>query len=175
MLLTDYLKASNSSIQPKGVFIADSPVDLMGLYENAQKNIEKNFSEVAVQEANWIVDLFNREFGVGDSSLVHYEDKSLYLSKTHNTSNLANLNDVQIRLYSEPDTTWWKVNRQADYEDMNSYYIEQMSFDLIKLYGEKYVNYIKTENRGYRANGDRHPHSWGIIEEKNLIDWMLSR
>ena len=175
MLLTDYLKASNSSIQPKGVFIADSPVDLMGLYDNAQKNIEKNFSEVAVQEANWIVDLFNREFGVGDSSLVHYEDKSLYLSKTHNTANLANLNDVQIRLYSEPDTTWWKVNRQADYEDMNAYYIEQMSFDLIKLYGEKYVKYIKTENRGYRANGDRHPHSWGIIEEKNLIDWMLSR
>ena len=35
LLLTDYLKSTESSIQPKGLFITDSPVDLLGLYENA--------------------------------------------------------------------------------------------------------------------------------------------
>ena len=32
LLLTDYLKLTESSIQPKGLFITDSPVDLLGLY-----------------------------------------------------------------------------------------------------------------------------------------------
>ncbi|MDP4587525.1 MAG: hypothetical protein NWS86_05035, partial [Flavobacteriales bacterium] len=50
LLLTDYLKSMGSSIQPKGVFIADSPIDLFGLYENAKKTIQKSVSETAVEE-----------------------------------------------------------------------------------------------------------------------------
>ena len=30
-----------------------------------------------------------------------------------------------------------------------------------------------TEKKGYRANGDRHPHSWSIVDKKELIKWML--
>lgn len=175
LLLTDYLKSTKSSIQPKGLFITDSPVDLLGLYENAQKNIKKNFSESAVQEANWIVEMFDSKFGIGDTALINYENKSPYFSKTNSTKNISNLNDLKIRLYSEPDTLWWKQNRQAEYEDMNAYYVEQLASDLGKLYGEEHINYIKTENRGYRANGDRHPHSWAIIDENDLVNWILTK
>ncbi len=173
LLLTDYLKSTESSIQPKGLFITDSPVDLLGLYENAQKNIERNFSELAVQEANWIVEMFNPEFGSGDTALINYENKSPYFSKTNSTKNISNLKGLKIRLYSEPDTLWWKKNRQAEYEDMNAYYIEQLANDLRKLYGEDQITYIRTENRGFRANGDRHPHSWAIIDEQDLVNWIL--
>ena len=175
LLLTDYLKSTKSSIQPKGLFIADSPVDLLGLYENAQKNIKNNFSEPAVQESNWIVEMFDPEFGTGDTALINYENKSPYFSKTNSTKNISNLNDLKIRLYSEPDTLWWKQNRQAEYEDMNAYYVEQLANDLGKLYGKEHINYIKTENRGYRANGDRHPHSWAIIDVKDLVNWILTK
>ncbi len=175
LLLTDYLKSTESLIQPKGLFITDSPVDLLGLYENAQKNIEKNFSEPAVQEANWIVEMFDPEFGIGDTALINYENKSPYFSKTNSTKNISNLNDVKIRLYSEPDTIWWKQNRQAEYEDMNAYYVAQLANDLGKLYGAEHVTYIKTENRGYRANGDRHPHSWAIVDERDLVNWILTK
>ena len=172
LLLADYLKSTESTIQPKGLFIADSPIDLLGLYENAQKNIEKNFSEPAVQEAKWIVEMFDPEFGTGEAGLISYENKSPYFSKTNSIKNLSNLSDVKIRLYSEPDTLWWRENRQAEYEDMNAYYIEQLANDLTKLYGENQVTFIRTKNRGYRANGDRHPHSWAIIDEQGLIDWI---
>ena len=172
LLLTDHLKSTESSIQPKGLFITDSPVDLLGLYENAQKNIRKNFSEPAVQEAKWIVEMFDPEFGTGEAGLISYENKSPYFSKTNSIKNLSNLSDVKIRLYSEPDTLWWRENRQAEYEDMNAYYIEQLANDLTKLYGENQVTFIRTKNRGYRANGDRHPHSWAIIDEQGLIDWI---
>jgi len=175
LLLTDYLKSTESIIQPKGLFITDAPVDLLGLYENAQKNIKKKISEPAVQEANWIIEMFDAEFGIGDTSLINYESKSPYFSKTNSTKNIAHLNNIKIRLYSEPDTLWWKQNRQAEYEDMNAYYLEQLANDLTELYGDKNITYIQTENRGYRANGNRHPHSWAIIDEKFLVNWMLTK
>ena len=175
LLLSDFLKSTESSIQPRGLFIADSPIDLLGLYENAHKNIEKNVSEIAVEEASWIIDILDSEFGTGDSALVNYENKSPYFSKTNSVKNVSNLSDLKIRLYSEPDTIWWKQNRQAEYEDMNAFYIEQLANDLTELYGTEHVSYIKTKNRGYRANGDRHPHSWAIIDEKELVKWILTK
>ena len=39
-------------------------------------------------------------------------------------------------------------------------------------FGNKNIELIKTENKGYRANGERHPHSWAIVNEKDLINWM---
>ena len=175
LLLTDYLKLTESSIQPKGLFIADSPVDLLGLYKSSQKAIEKNISVPAVQEANWIIETFNLEFGTGDTLFTKYENKSPYFSKTNSSKNISNLNGLKIRLYSEPDTLWWKQNRQAEYEDMNAYYLEQLANNLSNLYGVEQVTYIKTKNRGYRANGNRHPHSWSIIDEKDLVNWILTK
>lgn len=76
-----------------------------------------------------------------------------------------------IRFYSEPDTLWWKQNRMADFDQMNAYYLERLS-RLLKKSGFKQVEYIATENKGYRANGERHPHSWSIVDKKELIEWI---
>jgi hypothetical protein len=173
ILLTDYLKSTGSVIQPKGLFVVDSPIDLLALYEVSQKTIEKNYSEVAIQEAQWIVSSFDDEFGTGDTSLVNYEHKSPYTSKTHSLNNVSHLKGVTTRFYSEPDTTWWRDNRQAEYEETNAFYIEQLVNDLRKLNGENSITYITTQNKGYRANGDRHPHSWSIVDKKGLINWMV--
>lgn len=175
LLLTDYLKSKDSPIQMKGVFIVDSPVDLLELYENAQRTIKKNFSAVALQEANMLVERFDSEFGLGDTALVNFTKRSPYLSRTHSTHNLSNLDQVEVRLYSEPDTAWWRINRQATYDEMNASYIEKLARDLGKMYGEDKVSYIKTKNRGYRANGNRHPHSWAIVDEMDLVNWILSK
>jgi hypothetical protein len=72
---------------------------------------------------------------------------------------------------SEPDTIWWKHNRMADFDQMNAYYLEQLS-ELLKKTGFNQVEYIATENKGFRANGERHPHSWSIVDKKELIDWI---
>lgn len=173
LLLSDHLKESKSIVEPKGVFIADSPVDLLALYENAQETVRKDFSDIAIQEAQWIIETSHRDFGQGDTAITLYESKSPYVSKTDNTSNLSHLQDVDIRLYTEPDTTWWIENRQANYQNMNACYIEQLAEDLEQRYGKKQVHFIRTKNRGFRANGDRHPHSWAIIDEHELVEWML--
>lgn len=172
LLITDHLKKNKSALQPKGVFIVDSPIDLLGLYKNAQDNIKKDYSEVAINEANWIVSTFDKTFGVGDTSLVHYENKSPYSSESHKLTNLSNLDKINIRMYSEPDTLWWKKERGTPYEQMNAYYIGELYKDLTTMYGSKRIEYVTTKGKGYRANGDRHPHSWSIVDKKKLIEWM---
>ena len=161
-------------IDPKGVFIVDSPIDLLALYKTSELNIKRNFSDVAVQESNWIIDTFNKKLGSPKDSISNYEKYSVYTMESNYTNNLNNLKNTKIRLYTEPDFTWWKKNRNADVAQTNAYYIQNLSKTL-KNRGFKNVEYITTENKGYRANGDRHPHSWSIIDTNNLVDWIFNK
>ncbi len=70
------------------------------------------------------------------------------------------------------NTTWWKENTNADYETLNAFHIKRLS-DTLKARGFNDVQYIATSEKGYRANGDRNPHSWSIVDHEGLIKWML--
>jgi hypothetical protein len=174
LLLGAYLSEhTNLGIKPKGVFIADSPIDLSALYFTSEKNIERNFSEVSVQESTWIIKTLGEQFGDPNVDISKYEQYSVFTSKTSNIKNLEGLKNIKLRLYTEPDTLWWKENRMADYDQMNAYYIKKLSATL-DAHNFKDVQYIETKNRGYRANGERHPHSWAIIDEEKLMQWILA-
>ncbi len=172
LLLANHLAETDNLIQPKGVFSIDSPVDLLGLYKTAQRNIQHNFSPISVQESIGIIQRFDQDFGTPEDSLENYEMAAVYTKKTNNTHNLTHLDKVKIRLYTEPDIQWWKANRQNEYEDMNAYFIKHLADELIKKYGNQ-VEYIPTQNKGFRANGQRHPHSWSIVDIDKLLTWML--
>lgn len=172
LLLSDYLIASKSSIQPKGIFIIDSPVDLLELYRLSERNLDRNFSEGSIQEATWLIDVFKSEFGKPEDGIKSYESFSPYTSETGNISNLSNLDGLKIRFYSEPDTIWWQENRNNEPTDLNAHWIEKLATQLKQELTNSSVEYITTENKGYRSNGDRHPHSWSIVDEKDLINWI---
>jgi hypothetical protein len=38
--------------------------------------------------------------------------------------------------------------------------------------GNKRAEFMQSFKTGYRSNGQRHPHSWSIVDEKELIVWM---
>ena len=173
LLISDFMTNQQSNIIPKGVFIVDSPVDLVALYNTAQKNIERNFSNSAVQESTWLLETLGAKFGNPKDSISGYEEYAIFTSKTNNINTIKNLKNTKIRLYTEPDTLWWKENTMAKYEDLNAYYIKKLS-EALQTSQFKDVTYIPTTDKGYRSNGDRHPHSWAIIDTKNLINWMLN-
>ena len=174
LLLSNYLIKEENSIQPKGVFIVDSPIDLLGLYKVAEKNIISNFSSESVQEANWIIDTFNSEFGNPKDSISLYKKLSPYTLETNTISNVENLKNLKIRLYTEPDFDWWLKNRKNQKDEINSYFIEQLYNDL-KIKGFQKIELINTKNKGYRADGTRHPHSWAIVDKENLLNWVLEK
>lgn len=171
LLISDFLVFQKSEMTPKGVFVIDSPINLAGLYKSSVKNLERDFSELSLQESTWLLETLGKNLGNPLNDITKYENYSIYTSQTENFDNIKNLKNVKIRFYSEPDTTWWKQNRMADFDQMNAFYIEQLS-KLLKKSSFKQIEYIATENKGYRANGERNPHSWSIVDKKELIEWI---
>jgi len=173
LLISSFLNENKRfKLIPKGIFIVDAPIDLAALYKSSQKNIERNFSDVSVTESTWIIKNFKSQLGNLEDEFLKYQKLAPYTSETSNINNLKGLNNTKIRLYTEPDTLWWKKNRMADYDQLNSYYIKKLYEDL-KQAGFKQIEYIPTQNKGYRANGERHPHSWSIIDKKDIINWIM--
>lgn len=172
-LISDYLIRNNSQIQPKGVFAVDSPIDLLGLYRTAEKNLKLNFSEISTQESKFLKEFFEKEFGKPANGITNYEQNSPFTFETQNIDNLKGLEKIKIRLYTEPDLKWWSEQRKNNYEDLNAFYFQKLSEKLETEFGGKNIELITTKNRGYRANGERHPHSWSIVNKKELIKWML--
>ncbi|MEM6318456.1 MAG: hypothetical protein AAF960_12360 [Bacteroidota bacterium] len=174
LLFTNHLKEVNNLIQPKGVFVVDAPVDLAALYEIAERNVQRNFSSISVQESTRTIQQFDSTFGRPTDSLSNYEQYSPFVFQTNHLDNLADLEDTKIRFYTEPDIEWWKNNRQNDYKDMNAFYIKALANRLVEKFGQK-VEYIETNNKGYRPNGQRHPHSWSIVDVDHLLKWILNK
>lgn len=173
LLISDYLIKIKSIVQPKGIFVVDSPIDLLALYKTAHKNLTNNFSKPSIQEATWVKSFFDNEFGNPKNGIAKYEKYSPFTLETQNIKNLKNLKKLKIRFYTEPDLKWWKENRKNNYYDLNAYYLKQLSDKLKNEFGSQNIRLIETKNKGYRKNGDRHPHSWSIVNTNDLMKWML--
>lgn len=169
--LADYFIKSKAAIQIDGVFIVDSPLDLYALYESSQKDLlRKDFTEERLAEPKFIVELLEYEFGTGDTLLSNIQKVSPMTVKGWDTGKFRSLKKHKIRLYTEPDTLWLKETRGVEFESSNAFTIQQ-TYNL--LHKQKYnVELIQTKDKGYRANGTRHPHSWSIVDVEDLILWM---
>lgn len=171
LTLSNHLHQNNTIIVPKGTFIVDSPIDLYELYKSSIKDIANpNFDEERLAEPQWIINYFEEEF-TKDSLLQNIQKVSPFTLE-NKFSSISNLKDSKLRFYTEPDSLWWKENRQTDFESTNAYSIQQIAKDL-KAKNWTQFELIETEKKGYRANGDRHPHSWSIVDARELIEWVM--
>lgn len=144
LLISNYLQKNTDRIKLKGVFIIDSPVDLLGLYNTSIKNIDQNYSEASIQEATLIKSLLDTEFGNPKNGISNYEKFSPYTSKTQNIDNLKGLRNLKIRFYTEPDLEWWYKQAKNNYEDLNAFYIQELTNKLKMEFGNKDLELIIT-------------------------------
>lgn len=171
VLLANYLIKTKNSIQLKGIFAVDSPLDLKELYNGAKSDIKKNLAKDAIEEGKFLVEMFEQEIGKPEVSIEKYKILSPYLISSNSTINIENLKNIKVRFYCEPDLEWQMKNRGRKYEELNAYKLEKTYNSLVNL-GSKKAEFIKTENRGMRANGEKHPHSWNIVERESLLKWI---
>lgn len=169
--LTQHL-LQQKTLNIKGAFVVDPPLDLYALYESSIKDIKrKDFSEERLAEPKWIINYFEDVFGKKDSLLLNIQRVSPFTFKTKHIGNISSLKQIDLRLYTEPDKEWWKTNRDTDFESTNAYSIQQLHNTLSQNNWNK-VQLIETQNKGYRADGTRHPHSWSIVDINSLTDWI---
>jgi hypothetical protein len=173
LLLSNHLVKTKDSLQPKGLFVIDSPLDLERLYDEALDDIKKNISAEAIEEANYLLLLLNSEIGNPKENIESYKTLSPYLISCDSKTNIEYLKNVKIRFYCEPDLEWYLINKNRTYEELNAFHLEKAYNSLLKSGAEK-AEFIKTSNRGIDEKGNRKPHSWNLIEKESFLKWILN-
>lgn len=158
-------------ITPKGVFVVDSPIDIFTFYELLEKNIENKYSEVAVQEAEWVTNLIKNDHGIPSENIDYYKEINPFSMNKKYGENEKWLKDIAVRTYHDVDITWRLVNRNQPVRTQ-SYLVTSELINRLLLMGNQKAEFMQSYQTGYRSNGMRHPHSWSIVDEVDCIKWM---
>ena len=172
LLAKALLRSADPPVKLKGVFAVDSPLDLVLLYQCAQRDLTKTSFPEYKGEARYVLALLDSTLGSPEDSLANYERAAPLLNSS---ASVAPLKDLPIRFYTEPDTAWWRANRDDSYEELNAFAMKRIHDTLVAA-GNAHAEYITTEGRGVQ-HSNRHPHAWSIVDERELVLWIegLSR
>jgi len=164
---------SKYKLKPKAIAICDSPLDMIRFHKEMVKAKELNFNPITANEGFWVSGYLEGNLGgKPEDTLSAYINYSPYCYHVNGGSNLKFLKDIAIRTYTEPDVNWWIDTRRKDYYSMNAIDLAALVNEL-KIRGHQQAELIITQNKGYQPDGSRHPHSWNIVDEKNLVEWFV--
>ena len=80
---------------------------------------------------------------------------------------------VAIRIYTEPDVQWWMRERTKNLFGMNT--LDASAWiNHLQLLGHTRATLITTSEKGHHPDGRRHPHSWSIVDNGELVRWFLN-
>ncbi|MBK6628859.1 MAG: hypothetical protein IPG35_14915 [Flavobacteriales bacterium] len=167
LLAKALLRSAEPPVQLKGVFAVDSPLDLVHLYECSKRDLAKSSFPEYKDEARYLLAFLDSALGSPADSLANYERAAPLLNSS---ASVAPLKDLPIRFYTEPDTAWWRANRDDSYEELNAFAMKRIHDTLVAA-GNARAEYITTEGRGVQ-HGNRHPHAWSIVDEKEMVKWI---
>lgn len=155
----------------KGIFSVDSPLDIERFYLSAKTN-KKYFKAGMLWEADFVLEKFPQI--LGDFNSITYQNHSVFSNFNPENSNYKLLLNTSLIFFHEPDIDWWLDERGASYFDINSYDISNI-YRLLKLEKHSDVTIITTSSKGFDKNGERKCHSWTIVDEELLANWILDR
>lgn len=165
--------AERAMPQPVCIFAIDSPLDFERFYYAQQRDVE--VYRKGLDEGDSIyVKLLNDIVGIMGSTpqvnIESYHQLSPYSLSDTSHQAIRALKDVPVRVYIEPAEQWWLDNRQTDVLGLNVLDATAMINDL-RLLGNKRAELIVTRDKGRRGE-KYHPHSWTIVDNKELIEWI---
>lgn len=162
-------KREPTEIVPVAAFSADGPTDLETLYHNAVRGRKRN--PQAAEPAYIIKE--SEQFTGGSPEQRHdrYVAYSVYSHTEENGGNAQYLRNFPLRIYNDVDVNWWIDNRGSDLYGMNA--LDQSAMiSYLRRAGNKRAEFINAYGKGYRLEGNRHPHSWSIVDAKDCISWI---
>jgi pimeloyl-ACP methyl ester carboxylesterase len=155
-----------------GIFGVDPPLDFDRLYRSSEVTVQRNAPRSNITEERMIVETLRHAMGGSpDEMSSAYQRQSPLLASAPDGGNAKLLATTPVRLYTEPDVQWWIENRNLDYHGMNA--VDHAALvNLLRVAGNTRAELITTLGKGYRPNGARHPHSWSIVDEADLAQWI---
>lgn len=168
--------SENYKIKPTAVFAIDPPLDFERFYYSRKRDIRLSAQAKPSEEAVYMIDKIEKEMkGSPETARANFYKISPYSFSDVNQTAIKHLLKTPIRIYTEPDVNWWIKERGGDFSGMNALDASAMINELIKL-GNKDAFLITTEKKGFRKpDNRRHPHSWSIVDNQDLIKWLLNQ
>ena len=147
---------------------------MVRFHREIQKTLRIRFNPIATNEATWVGAYLEKNLGgTPKEQMSAYVEYSPFCYSAGGGPHLEKFKEIAIRAYTEPDVNWWIENRRKDYYAMNAIDLAGLVNDL-RILGNDKAEYIPTVDKGYKEDGSRHPHTWNIVNEKELIDWFLA-
>lgn len=156
---------------PKMLFTCDSPVDLAGLYHSASKQLTNNFTGWWLDEARMIIDKLHSKFGEPATNKKAWQSINPFNSADTAAGNEKYLKGIAYRTYHDVDVEWQLQNRGRSLYHVNALDASEL-ISRLQLGGHKNAQFIQSKIPGRRSNGQRHPHSWNIIDAAALMQWI---
>lgn len=168
--------AENPTIKPSAIFAIDPPLDFERFYNSAKRKIRLSKDTEPNEENVYMINRLEKETGGNPTAkLAEYYNLSPYSYSDTTQRAIKKLINIPLRIYTEPDVDWWLKERNADLTDMNATECSAMINELKRL-GNQNVTLITTQKKGYRKpDNKRHPHSWSIVNNDELIKWLLKQ
>lgn len=128
-----------------------------------------------LDEAKLMLPMFDSLFGGSPQDHPEaYLRSSVFSHADSVGGNAALLKNTDMILFHEPDIDWWIKERGCSYYDINSYDLAAFTV-LQKNLGNTGVTLVTTSGKGFDRQGHRKPHSWTIVDEDYLLQWILER
>jgi hypothetical protein len=162
---------SRFPIQPKGIFAVDAPIDIFTIYEKFEETVKNNYADPAVEEANRVMDFMKQEYGVPRDNIAKYSKLTAFSMNKDYGQNEKFLKNTPVRVYHDVDIAWSIKNRHQTVHQSN-YEVTAELINRLTLMGNDRAEFMQSYQTGYRANGQRHPHSWSIVNEAELVEWV---
>lgn len=157
-------------IRPRGVFLVDSPIDIFTIWNSLEENYNNKYSLPAVEEAAFAMQHIKNDYGIpGENIPVYSELTAFSMNKAYGT-NEQYLKQTAVRAYHDVDIAW-RLNQRNQTVHNANYEVTAELINRLMLTGNTRAEFVQTFRTGYRANGQRHPHSWSIVDEKECITW----
>ena len=166
-------KPAQYAVLPQAVFDVDSPLDLVNLYKTAQKELKRDYKGWWSGESQMIIERFDKELGAVDGDRKKYRAVSPFETDLPQPGNEQWLKNIAVRSYHDVDVNWFIKNRRRSLYQTNALNASEFITQLIAE-GSTQAEFVQSKTEGRRSNGMRHPHSWNIAEETDLVQWVKS-
>lgn len=164
---------STNKLIPKAIAICDAPLDMVRNYRECKKASDLNINPVGASESEWVSSYIRSNLkGTPEEVLNAYINYSPFCYTAEDGGNASAFKNIYLRCYTEPDVNWWIENRGRDFYGMNAVDLAAL-VNQLKILGSKKAELITTIGKGFREDGSRHPHSWSIVDENELIEWFI--
>jgi hypothetical protein len=101
------IRDNNTYLIPKAIFALDPPLDYESMYYRYQREVERNFSEVGVNEAKWFLAEMEKNLGgTPETARDEYMKNSMFSYRQQDGGNAKYLQKVPFRIYTEPGVEW---------------------------------------------------------------------